>query len=162
MGKTKKIPLTKGKFATVDEEDYPYLSRFTWQAAVYKNQYRAVRTIGKDGKDISLPMECFLITNRKGFIYSHINGDTLDNRKENLTTISQPHKLQKAKKRTETTSKYKGVYWDKRGKRWAVSINKNNKKYHIGYFKIEVEAALAYNEKAKELYGEMAYQNIIK
>ena len=58
------------------------------------------------------------------------------------------------------TSKYVGVSFDKRKKKWRVAINHKNKQYQIGYFSSEEEAALAYDKKAIELYGETARLNL--
>jgi hypothetical protein len=58
-----------------------------------------------------------------------------------------------------STSQYKGVSWNKKGRKWFAKIKKNSKVYHLGYFIDEKEAALAYNKKAFELNGEYAYLN---
>jgi hypothetical protein len=60
-----------------------------------------------------------------------------------------------------SSSKYKGVHWDKWNKKWCASIGYNKKRIHIGYFKSEERAAFAYNEKAKELFGDNAHLNKI-
>lgn len=61
-------------------------------------------------------------------------------------------------------SKYKGVFLrqNKNNSVWYVRINKDNISYNIGLFSSEKDAARAYNEKAKELYGEYAYLNKIE
>ena len=57
------------------------------------------------------------------------------------------------------SSKYKGVTWHKMGKKWVAAIQLNRKQYHLGHFSNEIDAARAYDEKAKELHGEFAYLN---
>ena len=57
------------------------------------------------------------------------------------------------------SSKYKGVSWYSSRNKWYSYIHFNYEKIHIGYFENEKEAALAYNKKAKELFGEYAYLN---
>ena len=59
------------------------------------------------------------------------------------------------------SSKYKGVSWSTRDKRWVAAIKFNYKRIGLGYHKLETEAAKAYNEKAKELFGEFAWLNTI-
>ena len=59
-------------------------------------------------------------------------------------------------------SRYKGVCWHKRKKKWCVSICKSGKRAYLGPFDNETEAALAYDQKAKELFGEFAYLNFAK
>lgn len=60
-----------------------------------------------------------------------------------------------------TTSRYKGVYLQKKSGKWLSAIKKDGKKFFIGSFIFENEAALAYNKKAVELFGEYANLNII-
>lgn len=68
--------------------------------------------------------------------------------------IALSHPVKKA-----TSSKYRGVVWNKRGKSWQVSVFSSGKQVHVGYFKDEVEAAKAYNEAAKTYYGTRAKLN---
>ena len=76
----------------------------------------------------------------------HINRDKLDNRVENLrwcnNGLNQTNKL----KRPNTSSKYKGVSYNKRDELWYCSIQIKNERKHLGYFKNENEAGLAYNQ----------------
>ena len=58
--------------------------------------------------------------------------------------------------------KYKGVHFNKYNNKWRVRISLNNKLIHLGYFNTEEIAALAYNEKAKELFGDFCYMNEVK
>lgn len=57
------------------------------------------------------------------------------------------------------SSKYKGVHWREREKRWTSSVFKEGRRHYLGYYKDEEEAAHAYDKKAKELHGDFAYQN---
>jgi hypothetical protein len=97
----------------------------------------------------------------KGMDVDHINGDRLDNRRSNLRVCSRSENMKNARKRSRCSSKYKGVTWVKSKKRWRAQITmvecKGSK--HIGYFKSEIDAARAYNEAAKEYFGEFAKIN---
>ena len=66
-----------------------------------------------------------------------------------------------SKKQKGSSSKYKGVTFDKWTSRWESYIGYNGEKIHLGRYKSEEKAALVYNEKAKELFGEFANLNII-
>jgi hypothetical protein len=57
------------------------------------------------------------------------------------------------------TSKYKGVSWYSRGKKWVAVVQFNKKRHHLGYFTDEIAAAKAYDKKAKVLHGEFACLN---
>lgn len=86
----------------------------------------------------------------------HINGDTWDNRMENLRWMDHSSNSHHANPDRLNRTGYKGVYT--RGKRWGARINKDKKTYYLGYFDSPEEAHKAYCSKAKELYGEYAHQ----
>src|SRR5690606_28692331 len=54
-----------------------------------------------------------------------------------------------------------GVFWEKSRNKWLVKVGFGGKDHYVGRFDEEEEAAMAYNEKARELFGEDCYQNII-
>ena len=122
------------------------------------------------GKSFYVSMGRFLIENRKGMVVLHKNKNKFDFKKSNLIVKDLSYKKIREGKYNFNgkipTSKYKGVYKKKKEtpgyiKVWAAQIRKNKKLIYIGNFYTEKEAVLAYNEKAKELYGEFAYQNKI-
>ena len=152
----KKIPLTKGKFAIVDSEDYPLLSRHNWYYTNHKNNKGYAAT-----NQGVLYMHNLISPAPKGMFVSHENGDFLDNRKENLIFLHYGILQHRKIKSNNKTSKYKGVWWDKRGKRWMASIRKNGKRYHLGASQDESYLAKLYNKKALEFFGPLAYQNKI-
>ncbi|HFJ9284820.1 TPA: AP2 domain-containing protein [Bacillus toyonensis] len=63
--------------------------------------------------------------------------------------------------RKNTSSKYKGVSWNKKCKKWKSTITSKGKMIHLGLYENEDDAALAYNKAAIEIFGEHAYQNVI-
>lgn len=100
-----------------------------------------------------------------GFLIDHMNGDKLDNRRENLRLATRTeNEANKRKRRGKTTSKYKGVTKinDGRQKCWRVSITVNRKQKKVGTFYSEREAALAYNKAALEEWGEFAFLNEVE
>ena len=103
---------------------------------------------------------------RKGLVVDHINHDGirtgLDNRKDNLRDVTPSQNGQNRRSNKNSSSQYKGVSWDKREKKWQAQIFHKGKKTHIGVFICEHQAALAYNEKATELWGENALLNEVK
>jgi hypothetical protein len=153
---TKRIKLTYGKFAIVDAEDYERLSKYKW-CAVEKARNWYAKTLDKDGKRLS--MHRIVAGAPKGLLVDHINHNGLDNRKPNLRLCTSIQNQQNKRPRSGCTSKYKGVYWHKDRKKFCAKIHLNKKAIHIGYFKDEIEAAKAYDKKARELFGEFAYLN---
>ena len=89
----------------------------------------------------------------EGMDVDHKNGDPLDNRRKNLRVCTHRQNCQGRRPNKNCLSKYKGVSWFK-GK-WTAMINQK----YLGRFDNEINAAKAYDEKAKELYGEYAYIN---
>lgn len=152
----KKIKLTQGQFALVDDEDFEYLNRFKWFAYKSKNTFYAKR----DQRGIMIHRVIMKVTNPKVFI-DHINGDGLDNQRSNLRLCNSSKNSMNRKPRLRCSSIYKGVCYHKLSKKWQASIGLNGHLTHLGLFDIESDAANAYNNKAKEAFGEFAKLNII-
>ena len=151
-----RIPLTQDQFAIVSGEDFTELSKHKWCAAkLTYGGFAAVRDVF--GKTVY--MHRVIMNATKGIQVDHKNHDTLDNRRANLRLATRFQNQHNAKRRSDSFSQYKGVSWHKRIKKWIVGIKLNNHRYHLGYFISEIEAALAYDKKAKELFGEFAHTN---
>lgn len=99
---------------------------------------------------------------QKGDVVDHINGDTLDNRKSNLRVCNQASNLMNRRGRKVGTSKYKGVSWSVREKRWRVSLTKDGKCLFTKYCIDERQAAQEYNKAAKKFFGKFAFVNEVK
>ena len=95
----------------------------------------------------------------KGVWVDHIDGNGLNNRKSNLRLCSATENACNRRPVPNCHSRYKGVSWHKRQKKWAVRIAKRGKGIHLGSFDDEIEAAVAYDRKAEVLFGEFAYLN---
>lgn len=97
---------------------------------------------------------------KPGEIVDHINGNPLDNRRENLRITTSLVNNQNAKKRRDgITSKFKGVHFCSASNRWKAQIQVNKKKLSLGSHKTEIEAANAYNT-ALDLYKVSSPKNI--
>lgn len=145
----------------VDDEDYPVLSRLSWHTSDIDSVYHCLN-FGKLGTSINMHYLLLPKIKSNDFRLVHLNGNNLDYRKENLEYRRVGDILHGAKKQEDTTSIYKGVYCDYEFNRWRAYITKDYKRIWLGSFKTEKEAAEAYNKKAKELFGEFAYQNKIE
>lgn len=167
----KEIKLTKGKIALVDDEDYEYLNKFKWQAYKKYNNCYAGRALSRrlnNGKQKTIFMHREILSLEVGNIQAdHIDHNGLNNQRSNLRVATPSQNTFNRRSHSGASSKYKGVqhhkakYKDTVYYYWKAVIGINGKVFHIGVFKSENDAALAYNQKAVELHGEFANLNII-
>jgi hypothetical protein len=159
----KKIPLTQGKFALVDDEDYEWLSQWKWFAYKGRNTFYAARNrLTKEGPLGIIRMHrCILGLKRgDGIQTDHIDGDGLNNQRKNLRYCTHQEN-QRNRFQQMGTSRYKGVHWCNRNKRWMAKIF-IGKQLFLGSFINEVDAAIAYNTAATKYFGSYAKLNIIR
>lgn len=161
----KLIPLTQGKLAQVDDEDYDYLMQWKWFANKVGNTFYAKRnTPTIESKRNTIIMHRLILKSENDMLIDHIDGDGLNNVKSNLRVCTKSENNRNRKSVKGSTSKYLGVhfYTSKTNyTAWIAKIRHNKILYRLGYFKSENDAALAYNKKAQELHGEFANLNII-
>lgn len=89
----------------------------------------------------------------------HINGDKGDNRAENLRDTTRSQNLQNQAARKGSTSIFLGVSWSKSSRAWVAQIGGDGATKFIGRFSNEIEAAIAYDEAAKDRFGPGARTN---
>lgn len=157
----KTIPLTKGYFAKVDNEDYVELSKHRWMADCGRNQPRAIRRRYVNGVAIKIVMSRLLTKAPLGLYVDHINGDTLDNQKSNLRVCTRQQNCFNRSINKKNKYGYKGIYPIGHEK-WGAKIGINRKTIHLGSFKTKTEAAISYNKAAKKYFGEFARLNPVK
>lgn len=152
-----KIPLTKGLFAIVDEEDYEKLSKIKWRSLLSsKNISYAIRTIQQNYKKENILMHRFVLNlSDKTLHIDHINGNGLDNRKSNLRITNRNGNMRNlTRERVNNTSGYRGVSFDKESNKWLSYIYINRKQKKLGRFTNKEDAAIAFDKAAKSLFGD--------
>lgn len=150
------FPLSNGHNAFIDSDDLEKVSNFKWYARKGKRGvYYATSTLHKN---VHMHRLILGVTDRKVFV-DHKDHNGLNNTKENLRAVTNSQNMMNSRPNKNTTSKYKGVYWAKDKGKWTAQIKINSKMKYIGRFHIEDDAAIAYNEMAKEYFGEYAYIN---
>lgn len=117
--------------------------------------------LGLDGKYYPCHRVIWVILGKEipeGFVVDHIDNNTLNNSIDNLRISTVQGNTHNRSKRPNMTSKYKGVCWNKAAKKWKVGITFNYKQIHLGYFKSEEAAKLAYDRKSEELFGDFKWR----
>lgn len=148
------IPLTKGKFAIIDAADYELVSTHKWCAS--GSGCRTYAYCQMNGKTVALHR--FLTNAPKGMVVDHIDGNGLNDRRGNLRVCTQQQNLWNSRPRGKS-SRFKGPCWDRQKRRWVVYVRHGGRNIFVGRFRDEVTAALAYDRKAYECFGEYAYLN---
>lgn len=162
----KKIKLTRNKFTLVDDEDFEYLNQWKWNAHNRMDKFYAARggyeRLGfYKYRTYTISMHREIMKAEKGQEVDHINGDSLDNRIENLRITNRFGNAQNVSIYKTNTSGYKGVSFYKARNKWVAYIQHNKKLQHLGYFDTAKEAAQVYNSKAKELFGKYSKENLL-
>lgn len=146
------IVLPGGAFTWVDEIDYARFGDLRW----WLRDGYVVRREGK--KDVRLHR--LILNAGLGDVVDHIDGDPLNNRRMNLRICTQAGNMRNRRKFKGTlTSKFKGVHKAKASGLWIAKIGFEGKQRHIGCFSTEEEAARAYDQEARRLFGEFARPN---
>ncbi len=156
----KRIPLTQGKVALIDDEDYAIVNLFKWFAHKRRYTFYATTTITIGSKRTTLLMHRLIMSLKSNEQGDHKDHNGLNNQKSNLRLCTHSQNQWNQQTRTNTTSKYKGIFWKKSCNKWCAQIHFNDKVFHLGVFKNEKKAAKAYDEKALELFGEFACLNL--
>lgn len=145
----KEIHLVSGEIVQVSDEDWLYLMPFSWHLFKYvecpelgyMHQVVAKR-MGLTGEQVD-----------------HTDRNKLNNQRSNLRAATNQQNHANRDTPSHNTSGYKGVSWDKNRKLWSAGIMYNGRRIFLGRFACPKQAAVAYNLKAKELFGEYAKLN---
>lgn len=149
------IALTQGKFALVDAADYEWLNQYKW--CVSRSKHGGCYAVRNEGGR-TIKMHRQIMNPPKGMVVDHIDRNGLDNTRRNLRncTPAQNARNQESKR---GASQYKGVYYSRKARKWVAQICVDRRRITIGSFHSEIEAARAYDRKARELFGQFAYLN---
>lgn len=146
----KEISLNNGFFAKVDDNLFDDLNKFVWRSL---NDTYARMFVMSDGVRKTVLMHRYILNVTDPSIkIDHIDGDGFNNCIHNLRVCSHQQNMQNHNRLFKNnTSGYRGVSFHKKTNKWRATI-KGFK--HIGLFDTAEEAALAFDNKAKELFGE--------
>jgi len=159
----KEIPLTQGKVAIVDDEDYPLVSQYKWHADCQLGMWYAI-----SGKHPQITMHRLILGLQPGDGegVDHVDRNGLNNRRSNIRIATRSQNMANTKKSSGgradfwgLNSKYKGVTRRNGSRKWYVQIQVNGKTIHLGSYDDEMVAAQVYDDAAKEYFGEFARCN---
>lgn len=152
------ITLTTGEVVLVDDEDLERVSSIRWCPQRRKKGGRIEYAQGWNGNR-SITMHRFILCAKPGETIDHINGNGLDNRRSNLRFVTQQQNSLNRKSVKGTTSKFRGVCRTKGHHFWEATIYLNGERIRLGWFRDETDAAMAYDDMARQLFGEFARLN---
>lgn len=156
----KKIPLSQGKFALVDDADFEWLNQWKWS---YQNGYARRNEYLGGGRERpkrkSIAMHRLIMATPDGMFTDHIDMDTLNNQRINLRNATSSENGMNRKSYKGSSSAFKGVYWHGQSGKWAAQIVVNKKPVSLGTFDKETDAANAYDLAAKKAFGQFARLN---
>jgi len=145
------VPGGRGEVAIVDEADWERVGKHSWHLFPSRNTFYAARWVRvfmhREVMQAETPLD-------------HKNGNGLDNRRSNLRPASGSQNAQNQQKWSRpTSSRFKGVHWNKRDKKWIARIGVEKRRINLGSFHDEEDAARAYDAAAKQYFGEYARLN---
>lgn len=144
------VELTQNLITTVDAEDYEKVSQYSWYASNNSGRFYAARR-GRKGEPRTVYLHRWLLGFPVGV--DHINGDSLNNQRDNLRIATQAQNLTNRRPK----HRFKGVRFNK-GK-YEAYTKENGRYRYIGRYSTPEEAALNYNKVVSSIYGEFAYLN---
>lgn len=165
----KTVPLhgkkAAGRVALVDDEDYDLVMQYHWNVReTLREPPRrndgpyAFASIGakQAGKRTVLYMHVLIMG--RPYI-DHADHDGLNNQRSNLRPATDQQNRRNGRKRLGYSSQYKGVFWNKNKRRWQALLTVDSRPRKLGFYISEIEAALAYDDAAREIFGEFACLN---
>lgn len=157
------IKLTQGKFAMVDDSDFEYLNQWKWHfnsryvvRAQHNNCHSKCK--GKGCKKIFIHRE--IMKPQENMQIDHINGNTLDNQKQNLRIVTFHQNRMNRKLQSNNTSGFKGVSLIKKTGKWRAQIKVIPKTIYLGNFDSKELAAKAYDKASKIYHGKYGRINL--
>lgn len=157
----------RGKyFAQIDDDDYEWINKYNWHLAKSKTSaYPATYIRSQNGVYQKIFMHRMILKTNEGLFIDHIDRNGLNCQRNNLRICTRTENNRN--RCASGASKYLGVsikQYTKKGRHyiyWVATVKENGKNKQLGHFKKQEDAAIAYNEAAKNIYGEFANLNVI-
>lgn len=145
-------------YVMVDDEDFEVLNKFEW----YMHNGYASRSIKQpDGRYKSFRMARIIMGATSGQLVDHIDRNKLNNQRHNLRFADKSINSINRERQSNNKSGFRGVHFEKQTKKWRAEIHSYDRHIRLGRFSNPKDAALAYNKVAREIFGDVAYQNVV-
>ena len=141
------LPLSRGRVALIDDEDYDALSGSRW---LYSGGM-AVRSVRADGRRKFEYLHRVVMKDPAWMEVIFLNGDHLDCRKANLKAVTRHEAGWHRRVRHDSSSGAKGLRYNPASGRWYAGITRFGAFYHLGTFATKESAQAAYKEAAQRL-----------
>lgn len=153
------VPVGPNYSAVVDQEDFERVAAHSWcphWSGGRKQKLYAQARVKIGDKWRGVLMHRFILGSLPGTKVDHKDGNGLNNSRSNLRYATAAQNQHNSGPRR---GRYKGVSWHRQARKWVVHIGSNGKRFYLGLFESEEEAARAYDVKCRELHGEFARPN---
>lgn len=162
---TVRIPLSSrkypGLFALVDEVDVARVRERTWFVHARRRgsglAFYAYTATRAGGKQKNVLLHRFIMESPEGVEVDHRNGDGLDCRRSNMRHATRAQNMRNRPPKHGRA--FKGVYYESRRAHWIAYLVVDRRRVHLGSYATEEEAARAYDDAAREHFGEFARLN---
>jgi len=149
-----------GQHTLIDEADRHLLGSLTWRLVVRKRKSYVVSGTTRAGKRLSFYLHRVILGAAQGQVCDHINGDSLDNRRQNLRFVTvQQNNWNARQKPSKHGNRFRGISTRSYG--FASQIRVDGKIRYLGTFRSDVEAAFAYDVASIEHHGEFGRRNFL-
>lgn len=151
------ITLSSGAVAVIDAADAPHVSAWNWTARSKSAGSTVYVTRGGPTGVIHLGRALLGIAD--GRFVDHRDGDGLNNRRANLRVATRRQNAWNRKIGSANSSGFKGVCYRSDRSTWLAAITSEGRLIKIGTFSAPEDAARAYDEQARRLFGPFAALN---
>jgi hypothetical protein len=158
---TRLIRLSETKSALVDADRYDELANYRWKSRPHRTRPEKNGYVYCYSGNRTIYLHRLVMGEPVGRV-DHRNGDPFDNRRDNLRIATQTQNLGNMALSTRNRSGYKGVSFDKRKRKWRATLLFEGKHHHLGYFSEPRDAAMRYDEAARQQFGEFARTNFVR